>query len=264
MKGKLSVIIPVLNVEDILADCLETINWADEIICIDMNSRDATRKVCKKYNVKVLKNIPKGGNFDLNRQLGMEIAKNEWILKIDSDDRLTKKLQLEIKKIVKSKEKTADGYKLYNKLFFFNKEIKHGIKTPKSHELRLFKKNKFIYKPIKFHQLIHVKDKTDYLKGEYLHFNSQSIYHFIKKTNIYTNLDSKKDYKFRKNVDFKHTIFSPFLTFIRLFLFRKGFLDGTYGLIVNTLYSIYNYIYKIKIWEKRKIMRKKATKNEWF
>jgi len=70
--------------------------------------------------------------------------------------------------------------------------------------------------------------------------------------NEYTDLDSAKDLNTRKDVSFLHAIISPIYMFFKLYILRFGFLDGTHGLIVNGLYSIYNFIYKIKIWEKRK------------
>ena len=251
MKKRLSVVIPVFNVEDIIKDCLKSIKWADEILCIDMGSNDKTMDICKSYDAVVRKNVPRNGNFDINRKIGLQIARGEWILKIDSDDRLTKKLQRAIKKVLQTSSSAYNGYKLFNKVFFFNKEIKHGIKNKKSHELRLFKRNKWQYKPFKFHELIKVKGKINFLQGEYLHFNSQSIKEFISKANLYTDLDSEKKYQ-SAQMGFLYTIISPIWKLFRLLIIQGGFLDGTHGLIVNTMYAIYNYIYKLKIWVKRR------------
>lgn len=251
MHKKLSVVIPVFNVAEILKDCLETVKWADEIICVDMGSTDRTLEICKAYGARVIKNVPPGRNFDLNRKLGMENAKGDWILKIDSDDRLTKRLQSFIRNIIR-KDISINGYNIYNKVFFFNKEIKYGFKAHRSHELRLFKELKWSYNPFKFHQLIGVEGETGFLTGEYLHFNSQSIAEFMRKMNVYTDLDAKKDFIVRRDVSFLHTIISPIYTFIKFYFLRFGLLDETYGLIVSSLYAFYNFFYKVKIWEERK------------
>jgi glycosyltransferase involved in cell wall biosynthesis len=245
----ISVVIPVYNVEPIVEDCLRTIKWVDEIICIDMGSSDNTRAACEAFGAIVIKNIPKNNNFDINRKIGMEKAKSAWILKIDSDDRLTRKLQNSIKEILNNKPK-ANGYKLYNRVFFFNKEIKFGMKKAGSNELRLVKNGKWSYFPRSFHQQIKVRGRTDFLEGAYLHFNSQSIEQFLSKMNRYTDLDVKQG-PYSRNVSFLHLVLSPTLKLVRYLLFRLGFLDGTHGLIVSLLYVIYNFIYKLKIWEKR-------------
>jgi len=251
MRKIISVIIPTFNSGKILNDCLETVKGADEIICVDMGSTDGTLDICKKYKAKIIHNTPKDGNFDINRKIGIQEASGDWILKLDSDDRLTKRLQGSIKRTIQKDEGLA-GYRLYNKVFFFNQEIKHGYRENKSSELRLFKRNKWTYQPSKFHQQIKVCGETSFLEGEYLHFNSQSIFEFIKKTNTYTSLDSLYDYKIRKDVNFLHCIISPVRVIFKYYILRLSFLDGTIGLIVTILFSIYNFIYKIKIWEKRK------------
>ena len=250
---KLTVVIPTFNVEKIIGDCLETIKWADEIIIVDMGSKDKILEICKRYGARIIKNTPPEFNFDVNRKIGMLKANGNWILKIDSDERLLPSLQKEIQILLKNKQsKDVDGYNLYCRLFIFNKEVKYGFKTPKFHELRLVKKDKWTYEPFKFHQQIKVQGKTAILKCKYVHFNHQSISDFIKKMNEYTDLDSAKDLNTRKDVSFLHAIISPIYMFFKLYILRFGFLDGTHGLIVNGLYSIYNFIYKIKIWEKRK------------
>lgn len=250
MISKISAVIPVFNTERIIKDCLESIRWVNEIICVDMGSQDKTIDISKLYDARIIKNMPSDGNFDINRKLGFKIASGDWILKIDSDDRLTKTLQLSIKSILNDPKVKYCGYKLFNRVFFFNKELNYGIKTKDSHELRLFKKNKWRYNPFKFHELITTAGKTDFLKGEYLHFNSQSIREFINKTNIYTELDSERKYS-AIQTSFLHTIISPIWKFFELLVIKRGILDGTHGLIVNLMYVIYNYIYKLKIWSKK-------------
>ena len=74
MRQKLSVIIPTFNTEKILRDCLETVAWADEIICIDMGSTDQTLEICRDYNARIIRNIPDDRNFDINRKIGIEKA----------------------------------------------------------------------------------------------------------------------------------------------------------------------------------------------
>ncbi|PIS09586.1 hypothetical protein COT75_00050 [Candidatus Beckwithbacteria bacterium CG10_big_fil_rev_8_21_14_0_10_34_10] len=248
--SSISVVIPVFNVGSIIKDCLQSVEWADELVCIDMGSTDNTMVVCKEQGVNLLKNIPKNYNFDINRKLGMINARGEWILKIDSDDRLTKKLQKSIKAAIKGKGSIV-GYNLFNRVFFFNREIKYGMKKRNSSELRLFKKKSWIYNPFKFHQLIRVKGNTDYLEGNYLHFNSQSIREFINKMNLYTDLDAGKDSSLGKKASFLHLIISPIVKFIKIYIINLGLLDGAYGLIVSMLYAFYNFTYKLKIFEKK-------------
>lgn len=247
---KLSVVIPVFNSENYIKDCLKTIRWADEIISVDRGSSDDTVNICMQFGARVIRNVPPCNNFDINRRIGMLAAKGDWILKLDSDERLTKQLQLSIQNVLKESNDFA-GFNFHNRIFYFNQEIKHGFKGDKHFELRLFKRDKWFYNPFKFHQEIKVTGKIGFLRGNYLHFNSQSIKGFIDKTNKYTDLDANKDYKKRSDINFFHSLISPVYYFFKRFVIYKGFLDKTHGLIVCLLYSIYNFAYKIKIWENR-------------
>ena len=91
---KISIIIPVYNVEEYLADCLEScINQTlqdIEIICVDDCSTDNSRIVIEEYHkkderikiIKHTKNLRQGAA----RNTGMRNASGEYIWFIDSDD----------------------------------------------------------------------------------------------------------------------------------------------------------------------------------
>ncbi len=91
---KLSIIIPIFNIEDYLVECIESIiNQIDksevEIILINDGSTDNCKSICEEY-VKMHKNI-----FLINqsncgqgsaRNLGLETAKGEFVWFVDGDD----------------------------------------------------------------------------------------------------------------------------------------------------------------------------------
>lgn len=246
----ISVVIPILNEEKNLDRCLGSVVWVDDILVVDMGSTDKSVEVCKKYGAKIIKRVPKNGNFDDNRLFGMQNTTSDWILKLDADEELTKELQEEIKILLNDDPvKDIDGYFLRNKIFMFGKEIKHGFVKPCSNEFRLFRKDKWKYNPTRFHQQITVTGKTGFLKNYYYHYNNKSISQFISKTNRYTDLDSK--YFFNHNTRF--SLFGVYLSFfkifLKLFVIQKGFLDGTLGLITCSLYSFYYWLEKLKVYE---------------
>jgi glycosyltransferase involved in cell wall biosynthesis len=107
---KISVIIPVYNVEKYLADCLKSImnqTLSDiEIICVNDGSTDNSLKILKDYSVrdsriKIINQTNKGAGAARNR--GLEIAKGEYLYFIDSDDFADKKILEKLyKKITKT------------------------------------------------------------------------------------------------------------------------------------------------------------------
>src|SRR6266581_1935490 len=92
---KVSVILITYNEEDNINSCLSSVQWADEIIVVDSYSKDKTVEIAQSYaNCKVIHSTWKG--FVPAKQLALQHTRNNWILWIDADERLTKELQYEI------------------------------------------------------------------------------------------------------------------------------------------------------------------------
>jgi glycosyltransferase involved in cell wall biosynthesis len=96
-KYKVSVIIPVYNVEEYIKDCLESIkaqtysNW--EVIIVDDGSPDNSGKIADQYSEmdKKFKVIHKeNGGVSSARNRGLREAIGEFVLFIDSDDWISK------------------------------------------------------------------------------------------------------------------------------------------------------------------------------
>lgn len=247
---KLSVIIPTKNVAHLIKDCLESVAFADEVIVIDMASTDGTREICQNFpRVKFFSNVPDDGNFDKNRRLGFEKAQGPWLLKLDSDERLSQELQKELSNFLKTEElQKACGYYFKVKLYVFGKFITRGIP---SKEIRLFKKGHFEFNPEKFHQQIKIKGRTGTFKNYYLHFNHRSIYEWLEKMNHYTENDLKAALGKGAKSPLWKMIFVPVYVFFLSYLIRLGFLEGFHGFLIAALLAYYSFIEKAKLWEAR-------------
>ena len=97
----ISIIVPIYNVEKYIGRCLDSIfvqeyNGVDiECIlvndCTPDNSMDIVAKKLEFYHGKIIfkiKNLDKNGGLCMARNAGVEIAKGEYVLFVDSDDRL--------------------------------------------------------------------------------------------------------------------------------------------------------------------------------
>ena len=61
LRVPLTVIVPVRNEEKNIADCLETIAWADQIFVVDSQSEDRTEEIAKAHGAEVVQFHYKGG-----------------------------------------------------------------------------------------------------------------------------------------------------------------------------------------------------------
>ena len=89
----LSVVILTFNSEKYLKEVLESAKFADEIIVVDSGSKDNTRQICDDFsNVKFHEQAWLG--FGAQKQKGVDLAKNEWVFVLDSDEVITDELKM--------------------------------------------------------------------------------------------------------------------------------------------------------------------------
>lgn len=88
---KISVVIPVYNVEKYLERCLDSIvgqSYANlQIIVVDDGSTDSSKDILKKYNdSRILFLSKKNGGLSSARNFGLEYVEGEYVSFVDSDD----------------------------------------------------------------------------------------------------------------------------------------------------------------------------------
>ena len=117
----LSVVVLTKNSEKYLAAVLSSASFADEIIVLDSGSSDNTEQIAISFaNVRFIRQAWLG--FGAMKQLGVDMAKNEWIFVLDSDEIITEPLKAEI---LKTLEKPLfKAYKVPRLNYFFGKEIR--------------------------------------------------------------------------------------------------------------------------------------------
>ncbi|MPT35123.1 MAG: glycosyltransferase family 2 protein [Flavobacterium sp.] len=105
---KISGLIITYNEEKNIREVIECLDFVDEIIVVDSYSTDNTVAIAKTYpNVKVVQN--KFVDFTTQRNLALKLARYNWVLFLDADERITPPLRAEIIAEVQKPE-TKDAY----------------------------------------------------------------------------------------------------------------------------------------------------------
>ncbi len=247
MNEKLSAVILTYNSEDNINRCLQSINWADEIIVIDSFSKDKTLEIVESYKARIFQNEYKGYSKQL--EYGINLAKNNWILVLDSDEKLTGELVNEIKLVLQNPQDVG-GYEIPRKVFFLGRYIRHGGWYP-DYQFRLFKKDKSEPIHLEVHGAYTTTYKKEKLSGEIIHYTYRNLYDYINRMNIYTSLDT--DNKLKQNpgrkIKWYNFILNPLSVFFRMFFFKKGYKDGMQGFIIALVSAFYNLVLYVKAWE---------------
>lgn len=232
--NKLSVVIITKNEENFITDAIKSASFADEVIILDSGSIDKTCEIAKELGAKVYQNEWLGFGPQKNR--AVELAKNDWVFVLDSDERITEELKNEI--LTTLKEPVLNGYFIARLNNFFGKNIKNCGLYP-DYSIRLFNKNYGKFNDVHVHESVQLKSKAGYLKNHMIHLAYDSIEEFIQKQNRYSSLNHKKKSLLK-------AIINPYWTFFKLYILKKGFLDGWHGFVISKLYAQYTFWKYIK------------------
>ncbi|WP_018248126.1 glycosyltransferase family 2 protein [Orenia marismortui] len=240
----LAALVLTYNEEGNIKECLESINWIEEIVVIDSYSSDNTIAIAKDYTDRVYQR--KFDDFASQRNFALDKIEATWVLVVDADERVTLELKDEILNLLTSPQ--ADAYKIPRKNYFLGSWIKYCGWYP-DYTLRLFKAQENRYSGL-VHEGVKIKGKVDKVNNAFIHYTYRNLNHYLSKINHYTSLDAEKKYKAGKKKGLAYIILRPIVEFIKKFILKKGFLLGMPGLIVSVLSSYYQFLKYIKLWEK--------------
>lgn len=242
----ISAIIICKNEEENIADCIKTLDFADEVVIIDNKSTDATVQIAKKLKAKVYE--VSGLDFSYLRNVGKEKASGEWIFYIDADERVTESLAKEIKEsVVQSREYCA--YFIKRKNYFFNKPWPGLEKMT-----RLMRKDSLVGWYGSLHETPIITGKVGELEAVLLHYTHNDISLMLKKTNEWSQIESQLRYKNNHpRMVWWRFIRVMISAFCSSYFKGGGWRIGTVGLIEAIYQSFSSFITYAKLWEKQNI-----------
>lgn len=236
----ISVVVLTKNEEACIADCLNSVSWADEIIVVDDESRDKTIEVVKRFNAKVFSR--KMDVEGRHRNWAYAQARNRWVLSLDADEMVTPELMHEIKCAINSDEFVAFDIPLRN--YISNYWVRFGGWYPAA-KVRLFKKDKFKYEESEVHPRVFIEGSCGHLKSDIVHKGYPDIEHFLNSVNRQSTLEAIKWINTGRKMTLGHMIWRAVDRFFRRYLRKKAYKDGMYGFVIaffDTLYQILSYI----------------------
>lgn len=247
----LSVIILAGNEEKMIVDCLKSCLFAQEIILVAANSTDNTVNLAKKTipSIKIIKaQDGYNRNFSKWRNLGLSKATKEWVLYIDSDERVLLSLQQEIDKTISTKSKFSH-FAIPRANFYLGKRVKHGGSYP-DFVIRLFKKeNLKEYQGILHEQPI-VTGQIGYLKSDLSHFTHRDLSSMLQKTLVWTDMEAQALYNNQHPPVVWWRFIRMMLTKIWERLIKQQmWKDGTVGWISVIFETFDTFLIYARLWE---------------
>jgi glycosyltransferase involved in cell wall biosynthesis len=249
VSATLSVITLTKNEELNIAECLESVAWADEIIIIDSGSSDRTIELARQYtsNVTVLPWL----GYGAARNKGLARSRSDWILWLDADERVTEDLSREIRTIVERDDQSVAGYEIARRAYFCGKWIRHGGWYP-SRVVRLFRRDRARFSEHRVHERVLVEGRLGRTRFDLMHYTDRDLEHYFTKFNLYTSLAAHDMLEAGRGFSVLNLVVRPLFQFVKMYVLRLGFLDGIHGFVLCVASSAYVFTKYAKLWELRK------------
>ena len=225
---KISAVIITLNEEKNIADAIDSVAWADEIVVVDAGSSDRTRDIAESLGARVIVNPWPG--FSEQKQFAVDQASHDWILSLDADERVTKELADEIGDL-SSRDIAADGYRVPRLSIYMGRPIRHGGWYPDL-QLRLFDRRKGRWNGAVIHESVRMADgsTTGRLRGDFLHYSVESVGHHHRMIgDRYAPLGAQKMFDEGRRTSPARAASASWFAFFRSYFLKLGFLDGYPG-----------------------------------
>ncbi len=251
----ISAVVLASNNEATIKNTLDSLKEFDDVVLYLNNSHDNTKNIAKKYkNVNIIEGEFKGFGWSKNK--ATTYAKHDWIIIVDSDEVVDSRL-LNTLKTKKLDEKTV--YLINFKAFYKDIQVRHcGWNNQKIK--RVFNKKVTKYNSNDVHEDIETDGlKVEELEGNMEHYSYQSIEQFVAKANTYSTLFAKNNVG-KKSSSPAKAFFNSIYSFIKTYIFKKGFLDGYVGLVIAYSHAVTNFYKYIKLYELNLESKKRSTK----
>ena len=237
----LGVAIIALNAEARLAQCLEALSFADDIVVVDGGSTDATAAIARSHGARVIVE-PVWPGFGPQKNRAVAALDTDWILSIDTDEVVTPELAASIRESIEAP--SAQVYALDRLSNFCGRWMRHSGWSP-DWVPRLFKRGAARFSDELVHERLVFEGGPARLSGRLLHYSYDDIQSVLKKMDAYSSAGALQRHATGRRASLGTAILKGLWAFVRTYVLRRGFLDGRMGFILavaNAEGTYYRYV----------------------
>lgn len=245
MSIKLSAVISIRNEEKQLAECLERLSFADEIVVLLDKCDDASMDIARRFTDRLVE-----GAWDTEgqrRNAGIESCRGEWIFEIDADERAPEALALEILSTVETS--IHDWHEILVDNYIAGKLVRWGwgASYGKAAYPGLFRKGVKVWGDQRVHpRLTWTGVKGPMLKNRLDHYVDRNVSDMIKRLDSYSTARAKDLRDSGEIEPLSTNVRRLFSRFIKCYVFRKGYREGGYGFLIALFAGLYPLLSHIK------------------
>jgi len=240
----LAAIILTYNEEQNIKACIESVQFADEIVVIDSGSSDETSRIAKQCGARVIVHPMGPDGFAGQRNLAVSVIDADWLVYVDADERMTSEVADEIKQILAKNEPGAWKIKRMN--IVFGQMMQYGEHGP-DYVVRLFPRDSVNWVGI-VHEHPESKLPVHKMQAVMHHYTYTNWNRYFIKFNQYTTMMADKMQERGKKAHLHDLIIRPWFAFFRFYILKLGFLDGKMGFVFAVFHGFYTFSKYVKLY----------------
>lgn len=228
-----------LNEEKNIGECIVSLTEVcNEVVVVDSGSSDRTVEIAESKGARVIVQPYLGDGYQKN--VALDHVKNEWVLSIDADERLTEDMAAAIKEI-DLLETPHDAFSFRRRNMIGSRWIQCCGWYP-DYCVRLYNKNKARFKEVAQHSSV-VATKVRLIEADIVHYSFANIGQlFAKPGRDFSGRAAKIMYKEGRRANGVSPFLHGFSAFAKKYLLQKGFLGGVDGMTVSLSSGLNSYL----------------------
>jgi hypothetical protein len=252
---RLTAIMLTYNEAAHVADCIESVRFADDVIVFDSFSTDDTVTLAKRSKAQVIQHHFEDYASQRNAALDAVRSATDWVLFVDADERVTDELAAEVRDKI-----TLPGYAAFRiprHNYIFGK-LTLGAGWYPDYQTRLLNVSAARYDPTrKVHEVVLLEGEEGTLAHPLIHYNYRDARQFADKQRRYAAYDAHMLYEQGIHPKAQNYVLQPLRQFWWRFVTLHGYRDGWHGFRLSGLmgwYELRKYVLLRDLWARKEAM----------
>ena len=228
---------------DRIEACIASVAWCDEVLVLDSGSSDDTVARAARAGARVLETDWPG--WVAQKQRAAEAATHDWIFSLDADERVDPDLRDALEDLRRAGGLAAQTkprvYAVRRRVWFLGRWIRHGGWYPEW-RVRLFHRAHAAWGGVDPHDRVESAAPTQRVhEGHLEHYTYRDLSDYLRQLDRFTAASASRKFAAGRRAGLFDVTLRPLYAFLRMYVFRAGFLDGRPGflLAINSAYSVF-------------------------
>ncbi|HYO63977.1 MAG TPA: glycosyltransferase family 2 protein [Pyrinomonadaceae bacterium] len=250
---KITATIITFNEAENIRGACESVAWADEVLVVDSESRDATREIAEECGARVVTRAWPG--FAAQKQFAAESARHDWLFSLDADERVSPELRASVADLLRADgARLADGYRVARRSFYMGRWIRGGGWYP-DYQLRFYNRARGRWRGAYVHESVKMDEgaRVSTLAGDLLHYSVRDASHHHRMIGErYAPLSARQMFEQGRRTNALRLALAAPSAFARSYILKGGFRDGLAGLSIAHFAAHHAFLKHLLLWEMQK------------